>query len=151
MIACVECCTPSLCDPTKWVYMVAWNDTSWKSAWCWDIVWTTLELSVKSLKEGSNCGFYPYWRFFLLLNNSLAHRTLTPILKVGCDSGTFSLHLSNFKRILGSKIGYAHRTHHLVSDWPMQGQLVPPNLVGQAEKLVFNSPTLLFVHNSLSI
>ena len=76
----------------------------------------TLELSVKSLKEGSNCGFYPYWRFFLLLNNSLAHRTLTPILKVGCDSGTFSLHLSNFKRILGSKIGYAHRTHHLVSD-----------------------------------
>ena len=40
------------------------------------------------------------------MKNSLVHRVLKPLLNVG----TSSFHLSNFERILGSKIGYVHVT-----------------------------------------
>ena len=41
-----------------------------------------IELSMKSLKEGSNLGFDPFQRFFFI-ESSLAHHVLEPLLKVG--------------------------------------------------------------------
>ena len=47
-----------------------------------------IELFVKSLKEGLYCGFDPSLRK-LCMKCSLAHRTLEPLLKVGCKFWDF--------------------------------------------------------------
>ena len=44
------------------------------------------------------------------IKSLLVRCVLELILKVGCKFGTSSVHLSNFERILGSKIGYAYGT-----------------------------------------
>ena len=68
-----------------------------------------------------------------------AHCTLEPILKVGGGGGggggafgtSSSFHLSNFERILRSKIGHAHGTHPLKSQIDLcKAHLGPSILVG---------------------
>ena len=64
------------------------------------IVTYILELFKKSLKDGQNLMFDPSSRK-LSIKSSLAHRVVESNFKVG----------ANFEKNLGSKIGYAHRTH----------------------------------------
>ena len=71
---------------------------------------STAEFVIKSLKEGQNHGFDPSLRK-LSIKSLLARRVLELLFKVGETFGTSSFHLvSNFERILGSKIGYAQGT-----------------------------------------
>ena len=76
-----------------------------------------LELSIKSLKEGSNRGFDPSLRK-LFIKSFLARCMLEPILKIGANFDPSSSHLSNFEIILGSKIRHVHGTCHPRSPLP---------------------------------
>ena len=75
----------------------------------------------------------------------------TLFTKLGADFGTSSSHLSNFERVLGSKNGCA-RGARCVNPKLAYARLAWPSiLVGQARRLVLNSPTLILVDDSLSI
>ena len=71
------------------------------------IILYILELSVKSLKERRDRGFYPSVTK-LSIKIALPHCTLEPDLKVGRNFGTSSFHLLNFEDILGSKTRCVH-------------------------------------------
>ena len=73
-----------------------------------------IESVVKSLEKGLNCACDHSLRK-LSIKSSLARHTLEPILKVGWNFWDPSSHLSNFERIIGSKIRYVHGTRHLKS------------------------------------
>ena len=60
---------------------------------------------------------------------------------LGANFGTFSFHLSNFERILGSRNGFVHGTHCPKSISAYAKLAWPPILVGQARKLVLDCPT----------
>ena len=108
----------------------------------------TIKLFVKSSKEGQNCGLNPSLKK-PSIKSSLARCVLEPILKVRCNYETSSFHISNYERILGSKIRYAHGTHCPKSHIGLcKASLGPPILEGQAKKTVFNSPTTLFVYGN---
>ena len=94
--------------------------------------------STQKLYVKSQRGMKP-WSFnrgLLSIKSSLARCTLEPILKVGGGGGggafgTSSFHLSNFERILRSKIGLAHGTHPLKSQIDLcKAHLGPSILVG---------------------
>lgn len=67
----------------------------------------SLELSVKPLKERQIYAFDMSLKM-LSIKSSLAHRVLEPMFKVGETLGTSPFHVSIFKQILKSKIGYVH-------------------------------------------
>jgi hypothetical protein len=100
-----------------------------------------------SLKDGWNCGFESFFEktFYEELISSLC-------IKVYFESWVKLFHLSNVGIILGSKIGYLHGKC-CPKSWIVlwNANLGSPILVGQARKLVFNSPTPIFVHGNLSI
>ena len=113
------------------------------------IVESRRKLFVKCLKEGRNHGLILFWGNFLLGALYLVvYESL--FWKLGKTFGTFHFHLSNFKRIWGSKMGLHRGLTILNPILVMQGYLYPPVLVRQARKLVSNSPTPLFVYDNLS-
>ena len=91
------------CMPNKFTFLKA------RIGLCPQICYT-LELSVKSLKEGQNLGFDPCLRK-LSMRASLGRHVREPTLKVGIKKfeGS-SFHLSKPQRILRSKLRYAHGT-----------------------------------------
>ena len=131
-----------------------------RMSWVWKYI--ALELSMKSPQKDETVGLILLWEKFLLRARwlivywSLLARCVlvrcNSILKKGWNFVTASFYLSNFEKILGSIIGYAHRARCLKSRIDLCNvSLARPSHVGQTRKPSFYSPRSLFVFGKLSM
>ena len=107
-------------------------------------LWHVLEF----LNRDEVAGLNVLWEK-LFIKRSLACHILEIISKVGWNFWDLLFLPLKLWENLGFEIGYEHGTHG--PSHPMQGWLSPPILVGQLRRLIFNSPTPLFVYDNLSI